>query len=194
MLGLANAGTESMTRMFSSRVNYWAEFGVDAAFAALLIFAGSRHAGAPWIAPLALILGLFLFSFIEYFFHRWLFHTRIPLFERGHRMHHENPKGYDSLPFFLPAMVSAGLTALCLLVMPARFAFLMMGAATFGYIVYGLTHFAIHHVRFKQPLLMRWAAFHHIHHYHPESNFGVTTPLWDILLGTRYVRHRSGKT
>jgi len=27
-----------------------------------------------------------------------------------------------------------------------------------------------------------------VHHYHPDSNFGVTTPLWDVLLGTRYVR------
>jgi hypothetical protein len=29
---------------------------------------------------------------------------------------------------------------------------------------------------------------HHVHHYHPGTNFGVTTPLWDVLLGTRYVR------
>jgi sterol desaturase/sphingolipid hydroxylase (fatty acid hydroxylase superfamily) len=27
-----------------------------------------------------------------------------------------------------------------------------------------------------------------VHHYHPDTNFGVTTPLWDILLRTRYVR------
>jgi dihydroceramide fatty acyl 2-hydroxylase len=27
-----------------------------------------------------------------------------------------------------------------------------------------------------------------VHHYHPDCNFGVTTPLWDYLLGTRYVR------
>jgi dihydroceramide fatty acyl 2-hydroxylase len=43
-------------------------------------------------------------------------------------------------------------------------------------------------VRFQHPLLRRWAAAHHVHHYHPDSNFGVTTPLWDYLLGTRYVR------
>lgn len=193
MLGFVRANSEGMTRMFSSRMNYWAEFGVDAALATLLIFAGAHHAEAPWIVPVAIIVGLFLYSFVEYVFHRWLFHTHIPLFERGHRQHHENPKGYDSLPFFLPGTVAVGLAALCTLFMPAGFACLMMGAATVGYIFYGLTHFAIHHVRFKQPLLMRWAAFHHIHHYHPETNFGVTTPLWDILLGTRYKRQRPGK-
>jgi sterol desaturase/sphingolipid hydroxylase (fatty acid hydroxylase superfamily) len=42
-------------------------------------------------------------------------------------------------------------------------------------------------VRFRRPLARRWAAAHHIHHYHPHSNFGVTTPLWDILLRTRYL-------
>jgi sterol desaturase/sphingolipid hydroxylase (fatty acid hydroxylase superfamily) len=36
--------------------------------------------------------------------------------------------------------------------------------------------------------LRRWAGFHNIHHYHPETNFGVTTGLWDVLLGTRYRR------
>jgi sterol desaturase/sphingolipid hydroxylase (fatty acid hydroxylase superfamily) len=72
--------------------------------------------------------------------------------------------------------------------MPTGFALLLASAITFGYIIYGLAHFIIHHARFKQPLLRRWAAAHHVHHYHPDSNFGVTTPLWDVLLGTRYVR------
>ena len=65
---------------------------------------------------------------------------------------------------------------------------MLAGSITFGYIIYGLAHFIIHHVRFKQPWLRRWAGAHHVHHYHPDTNFGVTTPLWDVLLRTRYVR------
>ncbi|MDN5864167.1 MAG: sterol desaturase family protein [Gammaproteobacteria bacterium] len=194
MRSYLRASSDAMARLFSSRANYWAEFFLDGALTVLLVYAGCRLVESPWIIPLALVLGLLLFSFVEYFFHRWMFHTRIPLFERGHRMHHENPKGYDSLPFFLPAVVAIGLAALGVLVMPAGFVFLMIGAATFGYILYGLSHFTIHHVRFRQPLLMRWAALHHIHHHHPKTNFGVTSPLWDILLGTRYVRRNSAKT
>jgi hypothetical protein len=34
--------------------------------------------------------------------------------------------------------------------------------------------------------------FWDLHDFSGGSNFGVTTPLWDMLLGTRYVRH-SGK-
>lgn len=181
--------------MLSTKTNYWIELAIDITLAALLILFGWRHytANNPMWAILAVVLGLIFFSFVEYFFHRWMFHTRIPLFERGHRMHHENPTGYDSLPFFLPAAISVGLTALCMLIMPTSLAFLFTGTATFGYVLYVTGHFVIHHVRFKQPLLMRWAASHHIHHHHPESNFGVTSPLWDYLLGTRYVRRNANK-
>ncbi|MEO6927341.1 MAG: sterol desaturase family protein, partial [Rhodanobacter sp.] len=165
------------------------ELALDTALGALLLVEGWRRGvGSAWMAVLACLLGLFIFSFIEYFFHRWMFHTHIPLFEQGHRMHHERPLGYDSLPFFLPAVVLLALTGLLMLAMPAGFALLLAGSITFGYIIYGLAHFIIHHVRFKNETLRRWAGAHHVHHYHPETNFGVTTPLWDILLRTRYVR------
>jgi sterol desaturase/sphingolipid hydroxylase (fatty acid hydroxylase superfamily) len=183
------SGVDAIVRMSSTRTNYWAELGVDAMLGTLLVAEGWRlHAGGPWTALLAIGLGLFAFSFIEYFFHRWMFHTRVQLFEQGHRTHHEQPLGYDSLPFFLPAVVLLALAGVFVLVMPTGFALLMAGAITFGYIIYGLSHFIIHHVRFRHPWLRRWAGAHHVHHYHPESNFGVTTPLWDVLLGTRYVR------
>ncbi|WP_458070944.1 sterol desaturase family protein [Rhodanobacter sp. BL-MT-08] len=176
-------------RMSSTRANYWAEVVVDGTLALLLFFEGWRHlAGGLMEGVAAIVLGLFAFSFVEYFFHRWMFHTRIPLFAQGHQLHHEKPLGYDSLPFFLPGAVLFILTGLMMLILPLGFAFLMMGAVTLGYIAYGLSHFTIHHVRFKHPLMRRWAGSHHVHHYHPDSNFGVTTPLWDVLLGTRYVR------
>ncbi|MEO8999191.1 MAG: sterol desaturase family protein [Rhodanobacter sp.] len=183
------SGVDAIVRMSSTRTNYWTELGVDTTLGLLLVVEGWRlHAGSPLTALLAVGLGLFAFSFIEYFFHRWMFHTRVPLFEQGHRTHHEQPLGYDSLPFFLPAVVLLTLAGLFALIMPTGFALLMAGAITFGYIIYGLSHFIIHHVRFKHPWLRRWAGAHHVHHYHPDSNFGLTTPLWDVLLGTRYVR------
>ena len=186
---LLRSGVGAIVRMSSTRTNYWTELGVDTALGLFLVVEGWRHhTGGPLTALLAIGLGLFAFSFIEYFFHRWMFHTQVPLFEQGHRTHHEQPLGYDSLPFFLPAVALLTLAGVFMLIMPTGFALLMTGAITVGYITYGLSHFIIHHVRFKQPWLRRWAGAHHVHHYHPESNFGLTTPLWDVLLGTRYVR------
>lgn len=180
---------DGIARMSSTRTNYWAEVAVDSSLAVFLLVAGLRYqTGGALGAMLAFSLGLFAFSFIEYFFHRWMFHTNIPLLEQGHRKHHENPLGYDSLPFFLPPLVLVVLAALLAVVLPAGFSLLMMGAVTLGYIAYGLSHFAIHHMQFKQPWLRRWAGAHHIHHFHPETNFGVTTLFWDAVLGTLYVR------
>ncbi|MEP7185229.1 MAG: sterol desaturase family protein [Rhodanobacter sp.] len=180
---------DAIVRMSATRTNYWVEVAVDAALCLAFFVEGWRHhTGGPLTALLAFAMGLFAFSFIEYFFHRWMFHTNIPLFEEGHRTHHEQPLGYDSLPFFLPAAVLLGLAGVFMLIMPSGFALLLASAITFGYLCYGLSHFTIHHVRFKRPWLRRWAGAHHVHHYHPGSNFGVTTPIWDVLLGTRYVR------
>ena len=188
MRNLMRKGVDAIVRMSSTRTNYWGELALDVVLATALMVEGARHHPGALVGALAVLLGLFVFSFVEYFFHRWMFHTRIPLFAQGHDKHHRHPLGYDSLPFFLPAMVLAVLTGLLVLILPTAFALLMAGTATFGYVVYGLSHFIIHHVRFRHPLLRNWAAAHHVHHYHPDSNFGVTTPLWDVLLGTRYVR------
>ena len=186
---LWRTGVDAIVRMSSTRTNYWAEVAIDSALCLLLLVSGWRqHDGGALTALLALGLGLFAFSFIEYFFHRWLFHTRIPLFTQGHDLHHARPLGYDSLPFFLPPVVLLVLAGVFVAIMPTGFALLLASSITFGYILYGLSHFIIHHVRFKQPLLRRWAGAHHVHHYHPETNFGVTSSLWDVLLGTRYVR------
>jgi sterol desaturase/sphingolipid hydroxylase (fatty acid hydroxylase superfamily) len=188
MRNLMRKGVDAIVRMSSTRTNYWGELAVDVVLGATLMIEGARRHPGALVGTLAIALGLFAFSFVEYFFHRWMFHTRIPLFAQGHNLHHERPLGYDSLPFFLPAAILLALTAVFVALMPTGFALLLASAITFGYILYGLAHFIIHHVRFKHPLLRRWAAAHHVHHYHPGTNFGVTTPLWDVLLGTRYVR------
>jgi len=94
------------------------------------------------------------------------------------------------LPFFLPPLGLLAIAGILSLVLPLQFALLLTGSLAAGYSAYGLSHAAIHNMRFQSRLSKRWAAIHHIHHYHPDKNFGVTTPLWDILLGTRYVPAR----
>lgn len=173
--------------MSKTPLNYWAEFAVDILLGVILIFMGLRHHALDPIAVfLTILLGLFLFSLFEYSIHRWLFHGSVQIMAQGHLAHHKNPLGYDALPFFLPALIVLALTGVLILVMPTNYAFLLAGAIAFGYVAYGLSHFSIHHHRFHHRLTRNWAANHHIHHKHADTNFGVTTPLWDILFGTRY--------
>jgi sterol desaturase/sphingolipid hydroxylase (fatty acid hydroxylase superfamily) len=182
-----------IVRMSTTRANGMAGLVADVATGIVLLGAGLWHGHArPLAAISTMLLGLLLFSFIEYGFHRWLFHGAPKIMEQGHRKHHERPDGYDALPFFLPPLGLLAIAGLLSLVLPAQFALLLSGSLATGYAAYGLSHAAIHNMRFHYQLSKRWAAIHHIHHYHPDKNFGVTTPLWDILLGTRYLS--SGKT
>ncbi len=179
----------AISKLTKTPLNYWAEFAVDIPLGVALIFAGLwKNELGPIAVVLILLLGLFFFSIIEYSFHRWLFHGSVQIMVQGHRAHHENPLGYDSLPFFLPALVLPTLAGVSVMLMPANYAFLLTGIIALSYVVYGLSHFTIHHHIFHSVHARNWAAKHHIHHYHTNVNFGVTTPLWDIVFKTRYKR------
>jgi sterol desaturase/sphingolipid hydroxylase (fatty acid hydroxylase superfamily) len=177
--------------MSKTRANYWGEFAVDIPLGIVLIFAGLRYHDLNWLAVfLSIVSGLILFSFFEYFIHRWLFHGSVGIMAEGHHAHHLNPLGYDALPFFLPAMVLLILTGIFALLMPLDRAFLLTGTMALGYATYGLSHYTIHHTRFHLSWAKHWSAHHLIHHRHPDTNFGVITPTWDVLLGTRYAYER----
>ena len=187
------AARQSMVQLSTTRANGQAGLVADVCISVVLLCAGLWRSNArPVGAILTMLSGLVLFTFIEYCVHRWLFHGAPQIMEQGHRKHHEQPLGYDALPFFVPPLGLLAIAGVLVLIVPVSFAFLLSGALAAGYSAYGLSHAAIHNIRFRHPLSKRWAAIHHIHHYHPDKNFGVTTPLWDILLGTRYVSARKG--
>jgi sterol desaturase/sphingolipid hydroxylase (fatty acid hydroxylase superfamily) len=176
--------------MSATRANSRVSLVVDVTVAAILLSAGLWRADVHFgPALLTIACGLLLFTLVEYCFHRWLFHgTRsLQVMEQGHLKHHQDPLGDDSLPFFLPPSLLLILAGIFDVALPLGYALLMAGAMACGYAAYGLGHFVIHNTRFRHPVTKRWAASHHIHHHHPDRNFGVTTPLWDIVLGTRYV-------
>jgi len=187
---LRRTAVDALLRLSRTRANYWAEFALDTTLGVTFLLQGLRYHDRSWSEPLLVLAGLFVFSYIEYFFHRWLFHGPVRLLAEGHAAHHRNPLGYDALPFFLPSLLLFGLIAPWLVLLPLGDALLISCGIAFGYIAYGAGHFAIHRLRMRHPVLRRWAGYHHIHHYHPDRNFGVTSPLWDSLLGTRYASAR----
>jgi len=180
-----------LARLSTARLNAQAGLIADALISLALLGAGFWHSEFGVATAVATIFcGLILFSLVEYVFHRWLFHGYVGLMAQGHRQHHEDPAGYDALPFFMPPLAMLALAGVLAAFAPTRIALLLSGALAAGYAAYGLAHTAIHRKRFEQPLVRRWAANHHIHHHHPDRNFGVTTPFWDIVLGTRHVPAR----
>lgn len=184
------AVVRAVEKMCTTRSNAQLGLVADMTVSAVLLYAGLREGGLNLREILATgAAGLLAFSFFEYAMHRWLFHGPAQAFQKGHLVHHQKPMGHDSLPFFLPPALMLVLACLLHRVVPTV-AFLLSGSFAAGYVIYGYSHWIMHSMHFRNPLLRRWAADHHIHHFHDDANFGVTSPLWDILLRTRYIPAR----
>jgi sterol desaturase/sphingolipid hydroxylase (fatty acid hydroxylase superfamily) len=55
-----------------------------------------------------------------------------------------------------------------------------------GYLAYDLTHYATHHLPMRKGFGKFLKRYHNQHHYKtPNQRFGVSSPLWDIVFGTK---------
>ncbi|MBS0194399.1 MAG: sterol desaturase family protein [Proteobacteria bacterium] len=181
---------DSLERMSATRTNNRVSMVLDVVTPVVLLSA------VAWLGPVRLwpavgvvLAGLLVFTFVEYVFHRWIFHGDVTLeaFRKGHANHHVDPLVDAALPFFLPPAIVLLMVGVFALAMPVGYATLLAGTIALGYACYDWSHYIIHVRRFRHPWLRRWAGAHHVHHFHPDYNFGVTTLLWDYVLGTHYV-------
>jgi sterol desaturase/sphingolipid hydroxylase (fatty acid hydroxylase superfamily) len=54
-----------------------------------------------------------------------------------------------------------------------------------GYLVYDMTHYAVHHAKLSHPIWIKLKQHHMVHHYQdPERGFGVSSKIWDIVFHT----------
>ena len=184
---------------------------VPAIVAALVAALGVDTAGRNAVLVLG---GLIFWSLTEYVIHRSLFHppqwieddtrrivgslgpgnaviaamptVRHKFYFLVHGVHHDFPN--DSTRLVMPPSVSVPLAAV--------FFFLFRGVlgpgalAAFagfagGYLAYDTIHFATHHASARSALARRWKRRHFRHHYADSTrDFGVSSPLWDVVLGT----------
>jgi dihydroceramide fatty acyl 2-hydroxylase len=150
--------------------------------------------GAPQLLALQL-QGIVLWQAIEYTIHRFLFHARvssywgITIHFLFHGNHHKFPKDADRLVFPpLPAAAIAScIYALLLLALPAPTATALMSGVILGYIGYDCLHYGMHHaVHLPGGLLQELRTRHAHHHYcDSEHGYGISSVLYDVLLGTR---------
>lgn len=162
------------------------------ALAVTLLLAAPR-AQAPWLAALA-VAGLAGWSLIEYLLHRFVLHG-LPPFSHWHAEHHRRPGAL----ICTPTLLSASLIILLVFV-PALLLsdWWLASALTFGllsgYLIYAVTHHALHHAgppgATRSAWLQRrrhWHKLHHgsVHHLQRRpGHYGVTTAFWDQLLGS----------
>lgn len=140
-------------------------------------------------ALLATTTGAFSWSLLEYSLHRWLGHhgKGKNSFSREHLRHHAQ-KGYFSpalkkASFALPVLglLGVGLYLLTGGVIASGFT-LGLALAWLGYEV---LHYRLHAVAPRGPVGRFLRRHHFAHHFKdPWKNHGVTSPLWDLLLGS----------
>jgi len=170
-----------------SRVNYGLAYATDFACAAAFGYLGS-HAGGAWTVALAsLCCGAFAFSFVEYALHRWAFHSGSLLSGELHASHHHHPRRPSALPFCSSAVSAPAFFWLLTQFMSAHVVHFALCGFFAAYLSYGVLHHLQHSIRIKdlpfQWMRRKWA-IHAVHHGREGVNFGVTTSLWDRLLGT----------
>jgi sterol desaturase/sphingolipid hydroxylase (fatty acid hydroxylase superfamily) len=154
--------------------------------------------GFPFYIPAGIGVGLFLWTFVEYTLHRFVFHhhpksdwqKRIVFLFHG--IHHAQPQCKTrlvmppavSIPMALVVyglfyLIVSKLMGLALWVNP------MMVGLLIGYLAYDLTHYATHHFRMTWGFLKFLKRYHMMHHYKtPYMRFGVSSPLWDVVFRT----------
>lgn len=139
-------------------------------------------------------LGAFAWTLLEYFLHRFSFHSKLehPLvrpFNSGlHMLHHRDPASrlYVGAPIVLAAPVYAlTLLAFRLVTGTGTRAIVMGSGLILGFLFYEFAHYTAHQ-RNPKTRLMKYLKKHHmLHHFADDANlFGVTTPFWDLVFGT----------
>ena len=138
------------------------------------------------------VLGLLAFTLVEYLMHKHFFHMEpdTPLKDKlqynVHGVHHDYPRDKDRLA--MPPFVSAAYSAILYLVftlLMGDFALYFLPGFLLGYSGYLGVHYVVHVYNPPKNFLKVLWVNHAIHHYkNPDSAFGVSSPLWDYLLGT----------
>jgi dihydroceramide fatty acyl 2-hydroxylase len=145
------------------------------------------------IALALAVLGYALWTLLEYWLHRIVFHFEP---EDGvgarlhwiiHGVHHDHPN--DPMRLVMPPAVSLPLAALFFgifyLVFGPHLAPGVSAGFLAGYLVYDMTHFYMHHGHPRSRIARLLRERHMRHHFQDDTRgFGVSAPYWDHVFGT----------
>jgi dihydroceramide fatty acyl 2-hydroxylase len=140
------------------------------------------------------VLGVLAWTLIEYTAHRFLFHfkaehrvTKFLVF-LFHGIHHDAPQ--DKTRLVMPpvgaAIILAILWSLFALAIPSPWIEPFIAFFAIGYLTYDYTHYAVHHFPMRNRVARFLKHYHMQHHFRmPDRHFGVSSPLWDWVFGTK---------
>jgi len=138
------------------------------------------------------LLGLLVWTITEYLLHRFVFHF-VPGSKWGlrlhfifHGVHHDYPR--DAKRLVMPPSASIplaiGFYFLFTLIFHSKaHLFSFFPGFIAGYLIYDMTHYALHHYNFKSGFWKKIKQHHMLHHYEDSTKgYGVSSSLWDLIL------------
>jgi sterol desaturase/sphingolipid hydroxylase (fatty acid hydroxylase superfamily) len=182
---------------FFSRYSWWYIFPLWIPVILLSAFVSWYRDGTSIAAlPVAIFCGLIFWSMLEYTLHRWVFHMVTAshfgnfFHFMAHGIHHLSPLDPDRLTF--PPIFSVFCVAFvykCIIsfpiAIPAYNAFFSGGLL--GFMMYDAMHFFFHHGTLCDNIsYLKWMRTRHFKHHYvsADKNFGVSSPIWDIVFRT----------
>lgn len=139
--------------------------------------------------------GILIWSLTEYVLHRYVFHFE-PESSWGkkihfifHGVHHDYPN--DVLRLVMPPSVSIplalGFFFLFKSLIPEFYLYGFFAGFVAGYLFYDISHYALHHLNFKNAFWKKLKKHHMMHHYSDATKgYGVSSSLWDKVFGSDF--------
>ncbi len=170
------------------------------AFSVTVVATAFREGPARTVVAFA-VLGVLSFSLVEYCVHRFILHGRFPegrgvrhllhtSFDHLHVQHHARPWDSNHNGGTLKETLIPILGVFLGFVVTTPFAAgpVFWAAVAASYVGEEWIHHAIHYCSFKHPAFLALRRHHTMHHAGPgtETNYGLSSPVWDVLLGTRF--------
>ncbi|MFT4613046.1 MAG: dihydroceramide fatty acyl 2-hydroxylase [Bacteroidia bacterium] len=154
-----------------------------------------------WPIVALAIAGMFIWTLSEYCLHRYLFHFPATskfgkwLVFLFHGNHHDDPM--DKTRLVMPPAgaipIMAGLYFLFGLFIPSPWIEPFCAGFVVAYLIYDYIHYSVHHFPMKNPVAKYLKHYHLKHHFSGQGGrYGVSSPLWDRILGSDPDRSRAG--
>lgn len=137
------------------------------------------------------LLSSFLYSLIDYFAHRTLFHK---YFYSHHKRHHIYPNKVSTI--HSPMIIVTGsmyLTSVFIsYISTDEYYRIIHIIAPIYYLLFETTHLLSHNYKGTNRIILNAKFFHKLHHVDENTNYGFITPFWDYLLGTLSPKYKMG--
>uniref|UniRef100_A0A8C5X125 Fatty acid 2-hydroxylase n=1 Tax=Malurus cyaneus samueli TaxID=2593467 RepID=A0A8C5X125_9PASS len=146
--------------------------------------------------PFIFLVGMILWSLLEYLIHRFVFHMKPPasnyylitLHFLLHGQHHKSP--FDSSRLVFPpvpaSLVMGFFYGVLRLMLPEILGLAVFVGGLCGYVIYDMMHYYLHYGSPKKGSYLYGLKVYHVKHHfeHQRSGFGISTRFWDYPFRT----------